>query len=720
VWLGAIPLLLSLTTASVTRDGIPQENARVCRFAAADRVNPFQRWFAWDDVACVPPGAIEFPSGQWNVFAESDDGVSGVALVDGDEPPPALSLALAPAAVLNADLPAGHGGIVYSPVRATALPLRNGRALVPASEDLWLFVVHRQTPVALVPVAAGNAGTEGHVDARIAPPWSVVGWLSVPPQDRDALARAAGLSPPKVHLTSGAAARESDPLPDVSRLDGAIVRIRNVEPGQATIALAGKGWVPESRSTKITSALTIADQPLTVRATGTLIVRWSAGGDVGALALSIGACDERSAREVPQIVISSCPAPERSGSHPDPRSCSVLQRVPFDPADMFGEVTVEDMAPGWYRAEARVGDLPPPVASARLAPLQQRDLSMHLRYEEIHGDLTFGGDPLERDAAVTFPAGYGFARGGRYRAALLALSGIDGQVAISGCEESTAAVVLTDEPMRRNTRFDLDIPKNRLNIVITDTFTGEPMEGATVRVDVMSLRVPQRIVMTRTLKSDQSGRVALTSLPEREIVISATRPGYQRATADRFTMDRAGDESIEIQMVPLKGTNGRIISARPFDQAAVYFYSASGREIERADVAADGTFIYSSSHSADETMVVVSLSHPLWIARAPNVPRFETITVRFPDAAARTFTVARRAADPRATTPLNISVGGLRVPEPLWRQHQFLRGLGSALRGPEPLRVAEIAETGPIEMFVGGNATPHRLAPSAESIVVND
>ncbi|HUP46538.1 MAG TPA: hypothetical protein VM779_13615, partial [Thermoanaerobaculia bacterium] len=141
------------------------------------------------------------------------------------------------------------------------------------------------------------------------------------------------------------------------------------------------------------------------------------------------------------------------------------------------------------------------------------------------------------------------------------------------------------------------------------------------------------------------------------------------------------------------------------------WFSPSGTESERAEVAPDGTFVYGGAHGPDETMVVVSLSHPLWVARAPGLERHQTITLRFPPAPVRTFEVSVSGAVERENRHIGIVIGGVRVPQPALRQHQFLRGEPALLRGNGPLRFRDLAETGPIEVLLGPGAgeVPSRL-----------
>lgn len=705
VRLNAIALLLLLVTAAA-HAATPAETLQICRFAAPDGDTPLQRWFHSGDVSCSAGPGHDLPSGSWNVFAISGNAISDVVRIDGAVALQPSSLPpLHPAATLIAELPAAHRAVVYAPRRATAVPLAGGRGLVPADENLWLFVVHRDKPVALFPVAPRAAGSETRVDARSAPRPAVVGWLSAPQSHRTAIERTRGLSPPRISAVTDGQRREADPLPDVARLHGSLFRLQDVPDGHTEITLDGRGWMPERRRTPVASPLTIVSEPLHVRATGTLIVRWSMPENVAGLARDVGSCEKQDPPRL-ELVISSC-APPEPGQAPSAASCAVVRQEPLEMEDAFGSVTLADIPPGFYRAEARYGKLPAPVAMAGVAPLQQRDLSVRIEYEKAYGSVTYAGDPLGRDAELHFPGGYGFWSAGRgeYRALLLRPFGADAEIRVASCDGGPSATVLSDEPLRRSSRFDIHIPANRLDILVTDTFTREPLAGATVQVDVTSLRRPPRLVFTRKQKTASEGtaegRATFAFLPERELLISATFPGYQKSGVERLTLGKTDERSIEIQLAPLRGSRGRIISPAHFENAAVHWYTPAGRETERAELSADGTFVYSSRHSADEMMIVVSSSHPLWIARSPSVERYEPITVRFPDAPARTVELPVPAGATRASPQVAVEVGGLRVPDGLLRHHHSLRAIPPGISAAGTVRIADIAETGRIEVFLG-------------------
>lgn len=80
-------------------------------------------------------------------------------------------------------------------------------------------------------------------------------------------------------------------------------------------------------------------------------------------------------------------------------------------------------------------------------------------------------------------------------------------------------------------------------------------------------------------------------------------------------------------------------------------------------------------------MVVVSRSHPLWIARSPELDPNAVPDIVFPNAPVKQVTF--RNPPP----PFVLAIGGLRVPPPMLEQVQRLR------------RLLVVLETGPIEVL---------------------
>jgi len=715
------------TVVVVERDGAPVAQSEVCRFAAGDRENPFRRWLTSSQVTCVAAGTpIEFPRGLWNVFARAGNALSAPLLIDGKAAPESVSLKLVDAATVLPLLPEKRRGVIYAPRRGIAFPVDAERVMVPAGEELWLFVLEKSTPVAVFPIAALRAGTEQSVDARGAGTTAIIGWIRVAEEERTALAETTGIVTPGVRAFSGVATRESDLLPPLSLLSGAFIRVRDVPPGDAELRIEGHGWLHDRRAVKVDAAspITIAADPLTVRAAATLIVHWSTAEDLPALERSIGGCDrEENSNLTPQIqiLVSKCAAlPPRPSPGmpppPEPPPCSVVHEEKFDPTPNFGSFTLEDIPPGAYRAELRFGRLPPVAGGTSILPLQPKDLRLRASYLDVYGSVTLGGKPIGEDVRILFPGGIGFAprETEEYRGVLREPFDIDAHIGVTACDGSPRTIVLAETPLRPASRYDIDVPDNELTLNITDTFTREALPGASVKIDVMSLRRPPRVVLQSTQAADEMGVVVKKGVPVRELRITVTHAGYEKQQLEPFTLSKSDNKSIDVRLMPLRGNKGKILADRPFESGAVFWFAPDGRETERTDLAADGTFYYNGWHAPEETMAVVSRSHPLWVAHSPAITRRETISIRFPTAPLRTFDVLLSTADTRSWL-IGLAIKELRVPPAVLALHQTLRREQTMVRANSPLHFRDVLETGPIDVILG--ETVQRLAPGVTQVV---
>jgi hypothetical protein len=260
------------------------------------------------------------------------------------------------------------------------------------------------------------------------------------------------------------------------------------------------------------------------------------------------------------------------------------------------------------------------------------------------------------------------------------------------------------------TRFDIDIPDNTLTVTVVDTFTQRPLPTATLKYVVMSLKGRFPLLTREVSQSDEgdepgkrvAGQFVIKGLPERKLYLTVNCPGYKKKEIDAFTMTKSEKKQIDVDLVPLGGSEARVISSRPFANGMIFWFSSTGAEMERAELAPDGTFHFEQTHYRDETMTVVSSSHPLWILRAPPVEKATPLQVRFPDAAPqRDAEVVIYNMPARVVTVIGVAIGGLRVPQPALAQHLGLRGAAPLVRGGGPLLVPALAESGPIDILRG-------------------
>ena len=703
------------TLVTLERDGHPVLDGEICRFRASEAENPFKRWLSSEEVTCVAPWTeVTFGPGLWNVFGRVEGkALSAPVLINGgSSAPPSLSLPLREAATLSLTLPPGQRGVVVVPWGNRAYPVPAGaqRVTVPAGGGLWLLTIEKPRLVSgLFPIAAIEPGKERAVEARAGGlRAAVLGWVQVPETDRAALRNALDISSPKVRLRAAGPSLDSDLLPPPAMLNGSFVLVRGVSAGEAELQAEGRGWLAHARR------LTIADRPITVveepvfaRGASTLNVSWNSGEDLSSLDQQLGSCAGSHDATVVEIVVSACATP-KPGESIDPTSCRPIRRETFVPQIPSGSLVVDNLAPGHYRAELRFGKLPPIGSMAETEPFEEQRVGVFAYYTSFSGNLTRGGESLGEDAKLKIAGGgvgFGSQATGRYSAVIPDPIGSglaeDAKIDIATCDDGMRVFVLTDRQIGRGAHYDIDIPDNSLTIRVTDTFTGMSLPTATLHFTVMSRR--GRPAVKLDMKSEGDSDFVLRAVPERrQIELSVSHPGYQEYRLQTFMVEKGEHKTIDVQLVPLRGSSGRIASALPFENGLVLWMSAIGTETERAELAPDGSFVYQNAHPPDETMAVVSLSHPLWVLRAPAAMTRQELVVRFPDTAPRrAFAVLLRAPRRREGTFVGVVIGGLLVPHAALKVHQTLRESPYVVSTDRLLNLRDLADTGPIDVLLG-------------------
>jgi hypothetical protein len=285
--------------------------------------------------------------------------------------------------------------VLYAPKHAIAFPAAE-RTTVPAGEELWLIVMVKGVPVAVVPIAALEPGIERVVVPGDTP--SVLGWVHVSDVDRAAIKASRGVQLPRIAITSAGKEIVAASLPGQDALNGAFVLFRGVSAGNAELRLDGRGWLPYRRALRVApQPVTLLREPIAARASATIMINWSTSGDLPALERSLGSCEPPKEPPRLELSIASCPEP-KPGKSIDPASCSVIHKETLRTELNFGSVRVEEVPPGMYRAELRFGRLPPVDEMIDVPPLQQKAFPLQAQYFEVYGSLTRGGAPLADDA----------------------------------------------------------------------------------------------------------------------------------------------------------------------------------------------------------------------------------------------------------------------------------------------------------------------------------
>lgn len=711
----AILLLAALpaaaTTVTLERAGVAI-GGDVCRFRAGDGEGPFARWLHAQEVTCVASGtSLALAEGRWNVFGRIEGReVTDPLLIDSATAPASITLSLTPAASVTATVAEGNTAVLYAPRRAIAYPL-TARTTVPAGEELWLLRIARARPVAIYVLPALEAATDREIDARGEGMRAVLTWLQLPDADRAAIARTKTVAAPQLRaIGTGESTHDADPLPPLLLAHDAFVLLRDVAAGDAQMTVAGKGWLPYRRAVRVEAkGITVAGTPpLLGRGAATVVAHWGTANDLRELERSLGSCED-SPGQAPQfhLTLLDCS-----------KGCVPLRREALD-LERPEIVRFEDVVPGSYRAELKFGRLPPVSKDIEVAPFEQGIAGIFVRYSEMYGSLTYGGEPLGKDATLELAGGIGFAsrESGEYRAVVLEPFSADEKIEVATCDGALRVVVLAARSAQRSSRLNIDLPANVLAVNVTDTFTTMALAGARVDVVAMS-RISWRPVLRRTTKTEDSGAAELKVVPERELYLTVSLPGYEKQSVKPFTMPSSGRKIVDVQLMPARGNRGRILSPLPFDTATISWFSPRGIPTESVEIAADGEFIFSSPHDAGETMVVVSLSHPLWVRRSPSTSRSgarmdQPLELPFPSLPGRDFDVILRGATSGQAAHVGLAIGGIQVPFAAMSEHL-------ALRDVLPLQFRHVLETGPIDILLDARTprSAHQRLIAGANVVV--
>jgi hypothetical protein len=243
---------------------------------------------------------------------------------------------------------------------------------------------------------------------------------------------------------------------------------------------------------------------------------------------------------------------------------------------------------------------------------------------------------------------------------------------------------------------------------VIDTFTRHTIPKASVRYSVISKLLPPRPIIVRELVAtgssspayDRSGGLSITEVPDREIRLTVHSGGYEKLEVPLFRVADGETKRMEIELLPLRGTPGRIISERPFGNATIIWVDPSGRETERTDLAPDGVFVAANAHETSETMAIVSQSHPLWVTRSPKIDRGREIALPFPEGGRRALTVSVEGDESPDARVIGIVMGGIRVPQPAMHLHQSLRRMQANLPAGGTWLIRDLADL-PLEVILG-------------------
>ena len=682
----------------------PVRGAQVCFFGHRGARLSIAQQFLGKDVECLPADQrLDLPEGNWSVWAQKGDLVSGdpqeISVTDSDGGVQLIEMDLVRAGRLGVrGVSVDERAFVYltndispEPMLSTFRPtLTPGdEALVPAESTTMPLTV-RDGGIACVGepirVQAGALAVSG----PCVPPKAthdVVLWLQP-----DVLQEAPG----DLEVTLEQNGQRFDsilkPNPYLFR---SLLAFRGLHPGRATARISGVRWSgPEQTVTVGEGAVTTIEEPIKLVLASEAVVRWSlddavraAGGDVG--------CDaEQNSAPLDGVVrLLRCDADH-------PRDCSLIEEQRFAIESSSGE-RVFRARPGRYTLEFVAGNYT--VRDVLIQSGKSSSTPLRLTAGQITGTVTRDGRPLS--AVVTMGGGSSRSDPGTGAYSIpVTKSLVPGRVvAVTPCGESgdTSFRTLLEHSLSAGDVYDIDVPENELTVHVTDSAGVAAIPEAAVEV---LLTFEEAIYDTIDLpKTDEKGRSRLRSVKANvPLTVCAGATGYERACKADITVGKNESKDVAIELTA-KRINARLHADRPIAGGKLFSVS-HGSVLWSSDVSSDGSFTVRGSA---DTLVFVSSTYPLYVLKPPPQTA-PFLDLDLPLASIRGATLVVKSG-PVTRGNLGISVGDVQLPGRVVAENQARRFSPSQFQKDVPLRIAEIAETAPIRVYLAP-------MPSAQSL----
>lgn len=720
-------LIFAATNAAsgirVTLNGEPAPSAQLCGFRAASAATPFKQLLASSETICGSP----LPAGLWNVYAKQ--GVSYVSartvLIDTREPGGDLELRLEPAALVSfpAMAPGAHG-VVYLTDTTSAFPAgRDGLALVPAERDLLPLAVREGAPLAIGdPVRVVPGGKQSAVFGPRASR-GVATWISMAPSDLAAMRTARRKQPPQVSAKrKGGVTGAVNPLRGTVVLDRAIQFLRDVPAGVATIEVSGVPWKREQLAIVVPASGIVMTESLHLIPTASVIVKWASRRDLTSLSSKAAPpCPGPKNDEAPPkpvMTLLSCRGyqPARALELLDRDRCTVIGTRAWPAAQKNGDVAFENLDAGGYVVEFTFAELPAIREAVRVERFQQEEISLAVDYTTLYGRVTVGGEAVRSPVRVSFDYVHSVYTNddGDYTVVLNKPLRADRVISLRSCDGRIDGEHIVGHDVLPNSRYDIDMPTNRVTVEAADVDTGAPIAGALVRYgafrnEEMSSTyyfrlayAPDASGRNLPVRTGEDGHYVIHNLPPGKMLrVCLEHDDYERACAEPMTLDSSQTKTLRIAMKAKNGFGGQIIGAHDVAAGQLYWFSGDGRETERTVVKPDGTFRYNRRHEPGEAVVFVSINLPLFAFPQPFFGERDPMNITMPPAPGRTFTVALDREGRQQDGLITIEIGGLIVPYPPFAQHLALHGSHLDIRNGGPLVVPDILQSGPIVVILG-------------------
>lgn len=589
---------------------------------------------------CVPVNTVlNLPAGTWLMIIESEDKLTspGVARIHSSTDSETASVVH-----LHEELiPAGHVSIPapladVAPNRCLGIYVAPERGLVgvegsvrpvPAKSSTVIVPAHIPlTPLLFAGGRLSGVGDEITVKAGETRPVENVrndGVLVVPfRQEQSSLrpdAETLVFRPPDT-----APIARVRVAPDAKQ---GLLFVRNVVPGTYRIS-AKRGNAPAARNlTTVVApgAVAISGELLLSSPDSRTVLRWRIDGALFANR-SNSTCDERasevSAPASATLRILSCPDDISALNRRSRSACRVLAERQLPRKD-HGEENWDLVFDRGNWAELTYG-----VSSefVRLPPRGRGGITEDLELNPISvsGRVTAAGQPIK--ALVGCVGG-----------TLTLSDDVDGSYRCWFNSRDRERLVLSVDPCDGSGEFsqqvgpnqtivDIEIPRNRLRIEVTEQQSGKGIAGATVSLEFGSPATVAAL-MRRDMVTNRDGYAEASRIPSRELRVCAVTSAHTRQCED-VRLGSSEEKTVRLTLVR-RAFEGTIHTGSPLGVgAALFVTSPEGVEWARATVSREGRFSLPAEPPPDAAFVLVSSSHPLLLLRRRNASEFEVPAVQ--------------------------------------------------------------------------------------------
>jgi hypothetical protein len=707
-----------------TVNGERLSGGEICFYPGADLSQPVARLLGSNLVRCLPADAIiDMPEGIWNFYARHADGwishhgsAVSAARADPEQGYRAIEVELVASATLDFRRVSDGDFAVFVPnaddpiLAAAEFPLPRGTDTleVPADHDLLIVrprdgdPVHASEPFRL-PVAA-------FVDAAAylenIPSGQIIASVVI---DSSADSYFEELGAPSVMFDSGDA--RWPPLfslttPGSAR--SALVFFSGLPDGTGRIEIEGTGWRRIlTRPVEVGSTPMFIEAPLVLTPERILYVHvpWPSGRPPASRS---GCSDDESdpiewtveLRECPEWTdrgagLPVCPGiAERILGSEDTVRFPVSGRGPYRVALIGGDVAVGD-------AEASFGD-----KTAIHAAIE-------FRRRVLSGIVTEGGVPVQAELVFGSTTTASDLTGA-YDVVLPTDLGRDA-IEVTSCDGTVSAFVIPKEPIVGSRRYDIEIPRNRVELTV---FSDEgPLPDAAVGRGIFESRADAATAVIAPTPSgadavtDAHGRAVFGRLPSDHFLrLCASAPGYATACAEPIPLTDRTDAQVDLELKAEETTRGRVEVAGSIIAGRLFRVAADGSVRDVVTVDTDGSFLFKKGGPRAH-VVFVSRSHPLFAVPEPAESGEGEILVQPPAGALRSFTVALDPASmPDTSGFFDLAVGVMLIPRDALAAHLTLRGLSSYVSDDTAAKAVDVIASAPLIVTLQPRA--HRDAPA--------